>query len=150
MSSRSDALQRRGYVLFSDSGLPLREFWLGGALVDWLDEELYGAMPPKQQNGKWRGSLHPYEQVEQALTTYSYDNAFKNTGQIVNIMPQHKGIFEFKTPDVRIFGWFLEKRCFVADRGAFKYALSSKTITAIIGDLVAIRGSGAYVRNNYL
>ena len=65
-------------------------------------------------------NLSPYEQAEQILYEFmlgrpmAYDVDYKKLG------PLGQHVWELKTPDVRIFGWFARRRYFVAVRGELK------------------------------
>lgn len=72
---------------------------------------------------KDRGTLTPYEQVDRALREFvtgrplAYDQGLK----ILN--PVNHGVWELKTIDVRIFGWFAAPSTFVAVNGAMRSTL---------------------------
>lgn len=84
-----------------------RCFYAAPKLVQWIENDLHHA-----------GSQHnleqsPAEQVDALLEVYcsgevlSYGWAFKE------IKPIGSGVWEFKTADVRIFGWFNREDVFV-------------------------------------
>jgi hypothetical protein len=70
--------------------------------------------------------LDPREQVEQTLYEYviglpmHYDLDYKR------LDPQIKHVWELKTEDVRLFGWFARRKHIIIVKGEMKYNLKSR------------------------
>lgn len=64
----------------------------------------------------WDADAEPIEQVDALLQRYAAGKAlfYGDGGDIRCLRPWSDGIWEFKTPDVRIFGWFPIMDIFVA------------------------------------
>jgi hypothetical protein len=111
-------LRDRGKLFgFSDRTIqkqPLRLLFLAPTLTDWLNDDLQGLVAGRGRD------LSPYEQVYAIFTEYVYESGFSGVGDFVNIIPQSQGVYEMKTTDVRIFGWFYRPCQFVAVVGDLK------------------------------
>lgn len=91
-----------------------RLLFLFQGVVDWIDGTLV-------YYPRIRGrDLTPLEQVEALFHDFVYARDFTGVGHFVNIMPQGDGVYEMKTPDVRVFGWFYRTAQFIAHSGALK------------------------------
>ena len=91
-----------------------RLLFLFHELADWIDGTLV-------YQPRIRGrDLTPLEQVEALFHDFVYIKDFSGVGLFVNIIPQGEGVYEMKTPDVRVFGWFYRRAQFVAHSGALK------------------------------
>lgn len=106
-------LVRRGELHLVDPGLGPREFperklYVTNELLRWIEDHLYemeSAMGVEQA---------PTEQFDDL--TYSFvrgdripvDKFFKC------LRPSDRGVWELKTVDLRLFGWFHSKDCFIA------------------------------------
>jgi hypothetical protein len=55
----------------------------------------------------------PYEQLDALLSEYCEGEELAFSTQFKCMRPLDRGIWTLKTPDVRIFGWFHEKDCFI-------------------------------------
>ena len=91
-----------------------RLLFLFQGLADWIDGTLV-------YQPRIRGrDLTPLEQVEALFHDFVYAKDFTGVGHFVNIMPQGDGVYEMKTTDVRVFGWFYRRVQFIAHSGALK------------------------------
>lgn len=70
--------------------------------------------------------LSPNEQVESIFHEYIANPQFRGGGYFQNITPQREGIYELKTTDIRIFGWFWRPRQFIAVSGEMKKTLKGR------------------------
>lgn len=86
----------------------LRRFYVLPRLRGWME----GVLP--ELGSTWKIEETPNEQVDAMLAVYcageplAYGHRFKPLNHL------GEGIWELKTADVRIFGWFPVKDCFVA------------------------------------
>lgn len=131
MSTQRAELERAGLCLYEEDGEPHRQLWFAPLLLQWLDETLPYAQPPEEQNGHWFGEDEPIEQVFMAIAQYAYNPLFRNVGEIVNITPQSDGVWELKTDDVRIFGWFYRRKILIVSEGRLKGGLSTSDVNAV-------------------
>jgi hypothetical protein len=76
--------------------------------IAWLDELAKGSQP-----GRRLGEATPAEQVDDLFNTFLSGMPLVHMRQFRTIRAEKNAVWELKTPDVRIFGWFLKKDCFV-------------------------------------
>jgi hypothetical protein len=114
--------------------MPQRVMFFAPDFERWLSTELIKV--PNIDDRK----ISPHEQAEQILYEFivgwplAYDVGYKK----LNPFTLH--VWELKTPDVRILGWFARKAHFVAVRGLLKSALRhAKLYKPHIEDVVAFR-----------
>ena len=75
-------------------------------------------------------NLFPYDQVEQAFYEFAIGRPMAYDVHYKKLDPLLQHIWEFKTEDVRIFGWFPRKRHFLAIGGELKKNLLKKSLYA--------------------
>src|ERR1700743_1077858 len=80
--------------------------------IAWLGELAKGAEPERRL-----GEATAAEQADQLITTFLSGEPLVHMKQFRSIRAEKNAVWELKTPDVRIFGWFLRKDCFVAGFG---------------------------------
>lgn len=86
---------------------PFREFYAVPGLHRWFDDTLPGMV------SSWNIELSPLEQFVALAEIFcsgerlAYEKQFKPLTHILD------GIWELKTDDIRIFGWFHRKDCFI-------------------------------------
>ncbi|AIT79116.1 hypothetical protein JI59_04495 [Novosphingobium pentaromativorans US6-1] len=56
----------------------------------------------------------PEEQLDGLLADFCEGVEIAVGTQFKCLIPQENGVWELKTPDVRMFGWFHQKDCFIA------------------------------------
>lgn len=86
---------------------------------NWSDGILKPAVRVRGRN------LSPYEQVEQIFHDFVIGRPMTYGVHHRKLEPLGQHIWELKTPDVRVFGWFARRGHFVAMDGEFKDNLSS-------------------------
>lgn len=77
-------------------------------VVEWFDTELPGLDP---ELGDGRQS--PIEQVDDLLHDYVSGADFAYYERSHSMHPSEHGVWELKTTDIRLFGWFVSKGVFV-------------------------------------
>lgn len=82
------------------------------AFVDWLSE-----LSRSDHPSPLRADMTPAEQVDFLFFTYVTGQPLTYSRQFRAIRPEPNAIWELKTIDLRIFGWFLRKDCFVCAFG---------------------------------
>jgi hypothetical protein len=87
---------------------PMRLLYGTPTFITWLNDLLAGAQPPNRL-----GDATPVEQIDQLFHTYLSGMPLIYTKQFRFIRAEKNAVWEFKTPDTRIFGWFIKKDCFV-------------------------------------
>lgn len=111
-------LEAAGHLLEFEPDLEEGEFpsrWVHQApcFPAWF-ESLKNETPDAPRN------LSPYEQVEQALYDYCMGKPLIYDRDRRRLDPQLFGVWEFKTADVRVFGWLPQKRHFIAHHVAMR------------------------------
>ena len=88
---------------------PLRLLYGTPSFVAWLQEVLDGAEPPLRL-----GDASIAEQIDDLFYSFLSGEPLIFTRQFRVVRTEENAVWELKTPDVRIFGWFMAKDCFVA------------------------------------
>jgi hypothetical protein len=91
---------------------PVRLLYATPDFMDWLDAVLAGAQPPTRL-----GQATPAEQIDDLFHAFLTGAPLIFTRQFRFIRAEDNAVWELKTPDARIFGWFMMKDCFVAVNG---------------------------------
>ncbi len=78
------------------------------AFIVWLGELAKGTGPERRL-----GEATAAEQVDDLINTFLSGRPLVYMRQFRSIRAEKNAVWELKTPDVRIFGWFLKKDCFV-------------------------------------
>lgn len=96
------------YEAFLPAGtLPCREIYFSQVMYEWHDKRL------PEMKSYWGLEFKPDEQVLGLLVDY-ISGVDLSIGDDLKLLTYESGVWEFKTPDVRIFGWFPKKDCFIA------------------------------------
>ena len=77
--------------------------------IDWLGGLTKGAEPQRRL-----GEATAAEQVDDLFNTFLSGLPLVYMRPFRSVRAEKNAVWELKTPDVRIFGWFLQKDCFVA------------------------------------
>lgn len=85
-----------------------REMWLTVNVRDWFADELPVLTPYRE------GDIHPAQQIRAMLRDFLTGEEFDEGRMFRRMQPYERDVFELKTPDVRIFGWFYKPRVFIA------------------------------------
>jgi hypothetical protein len=88
---------------------PLRLLYGTPQFVAWLREVLEGAQPSRPL-----GQAFAAEQLDDLFHSFLRGDRLVFTRQFRVIRAEENAVWELKTPDLRIFGWFMTKDCFVA------------------------------------
>jgi hypothetical protein len=88
---------------------PLRLLYGTPQFVTWLQDVLDGAEPPGRL-----GDASIGEQIDDLFYSFLSGEQLVFTKQFRVVRAEENAVWELKTPDVRIFGWFMAKDCFVA------------------------------------
>jgi hypothetical protein len=105
--TRSGALSRLNPVLDADQQ-EFRAFYAGARLERWILEIL----PTLEGTSAW-SEISPIEQVDDFLALYASGETLTYGWTFKPLVHLGDGVWEMKTADVRIFGWFAEFDCFV-------------------------------------
>lgn len=115
ISSTLTTLLERGDLWRFDADLdpgvvPVRLFYTTAVAGVWLETDLVDL--PRL----WDAEADPIEQVDALLQRYASGKVlcYGDGGDVRCLRPWHDGVWEFKTPDVRIFGWFPAMDVFIA------------------------------------
>lgn len=85
-----------------------RAIFMSPRLRDWMA----GVLPVLESS--WRIELTPEEQVVALTDVFAAGEPLAFGTQFSPLHPIRKGVWELKTADVRIFGWFVRRDQFVA------------------------------------
>lgn len=87
--------------------VPKRLLYGSPNLVAWLDKNL-----PTMKT-QWQSVWTPEQQVSILLIQYFYGRPLETPRQYRHLRPHDKWIWELKTDDIRIFGWFYKMDVFI-------------------------------------
>lgn len=112
-------LASAGELLRLDPALGLRvqeqrSIYLLPKVGDWLNGEL----PALEST--WNIETPPLEQVDALFADFCAGKPLCVGWNVKPLVHLGDGIWELKTADVRIFGWFPQKDCFIATAGNLK------------------------------
>ncbi|KAB1079388.1 hypothetical protein [Methylobacterium soli] len=93
---------------------PQRMLFGTPGFLEWLTE-LLGSPDPSPLGLE----LSPAEQLDALFADYISGAPLNHTRQFRILRPSRSSVWELKTPDLRIFGWFLQRDCFLAVFGAW-------------------------------
>lgn len=93
--------------------LPERLLYCTDGFRDW-----FGRVLPTLKRD--RGTLTPQEQVERQFHDFVLGRPQVYNQGVKSLDPMIDGVWEMKTSDVRIFGWFAARNCFIAVNGALR------------------------------
>ena len=88
---------------------PLRLLYGTPQFVTWLQDVLNGAEPPRRL-----GDASIAEQIDDLFYSFLSGEQLIFTKQFRVVRAEDNAVWELKTPDIRIFGWFMARDCFVA------------------------------------
>lgn len=77
--------------------------------IAWLQDRLVA-----HEKSATSDNLSPAEQLDQLFYTFVSGHPLVHPRQYRFIRAESHAVWELKTPDLRIFGWFLARDCFVA------------------------------------
>ena len=91
---------------------PQRMLFGTPGFLEWLSERLESTEPSPLGL-----ELTPAEQLDALFAGFISGARLNHTRQFRNLRPVDAAVWELKTPDLRIFCWFLQKDCFLAVSG---------------------------------
>ena len=129
----TDSLLKHEPDLYA-SDLPHRIAYFAPAFDEWLDEVLWPI-------GRYRGrDLTPFEQAEQILYEFVVGLPLAYSFHYRKLEPISLHVWELKTTDVRLFGWFPQKAVIVLVAGTLKENVRNfKDYTPFVQKVVAFR-----------
>jgi len=90
-------------------GFPIRELYALPAVREWIEKVLPGL--PTERNAQ----MSPQEELDDLLFNYiSSEGTMKYGKMFKDLIPATDECWELKTWQLRIFGWFYRKDCFIA------------------------------------
>lgn len=82
----------------------------------------------------------PLEQVDALFANFAEGQPMQMGREFRQLKPGSHGIWEMRTPDIRIFGWFPQKDIFVAARGNdASFIKEHRLYAGYIGEVVRVR-----------
>ena len=97
--------------------LECREIYGVPRFIKWLDNEL------RDLGSTWNIEVSPLEQVAACIDEFVSGGWLEMNKRVRQITPVGEGVWELKTADIRIFGWFARRDCFIAALGIPKQTL---------------------------
>lgn len=116
--------------------MPERSFYAYPRVTKWLDEKLPTLEPVLDQDRQ-----SPIEQVDFLLYEFIRGGSIAHWKQAHIMTPKTNGVWELKTPDIRFFGWFACKDCFVAAEVASAAQVKDHNLYGGYQNLVVFRRS---------
>lgn len=113
-----------------------RLIYASGGLIEWLDQTL----PSLASN--WQIETPPMEQLDAFLEEYASGEPLVYKLRFNPINPIGDGIWELKTADLRIFGWFHKKDCFIGVSADMTWRIKEYKLYA------GYRNEAVNIRNN--
>ncbi len=86
----------------------LRQIFVTPNVRDWLTQQL------PTMNSSWNLEASPLEQFDALAEEFCAGKVLKIDWQLKSLNHLGDGIWELKTADVRLFGWFPARDCFIA------------------------------------
>ncbi|MGJ3263753.1 MAG: hypothetical protein ACFE0R_11015 [Salinarimonas sp.] len=107
-------LEKRGDIVRLDADLgprqqAFRRLFVAPTVAQWLQRDLGG-----RDTSVIGNALSPLEQIDSLFERFVSGRALDHGRQFKCLRPAEKAVWELKTDDVRIFGFFTERDCFVA------------------------------------
>lgn len=94
--------------------LPVRRVYGTRSFIDWLEERRVRLEP-----SKLGVDLSIIEQIDSIFYRFIVGDSLRNRWDFRCVKVESNPVWEFKTPDIRIFGWFPDKDCFIAVCGGW-------------------------------
>jgi hypothetical protein len=109
-----DSLQASGAIAkveieLGGRQLPKRMLFATPGFLNWLEERV-----AESQASPLGADLTPVEQLDYLFFAFVSGRPLVYSRQFRTIRPERNAVWELKTVDLRIFGWFLKRDCFVA------------------------------------
>lgn len=121
-------------VDLEDNEMPLRVIYLSLACDTWLVADL---VPVARFAGR---KLTPYEQVDQIFYEFVIGRPMAYSVDYRKLEPLTEHVWELKTQDARLFGWFAKKGHFVVVCAALKNQVRKfKDYAPFVAKVVAFR-----------
>lgn len=126
----------------------IRRVFMLPRVPEQIDERIADAVSDRQIN------TLPMEQLDQLLVDFSVGTALAVETQFKCLQPVGHGVWELKTADVRMFGWFDTKDCFVCAAADTAYRVKHFNLyQGYISEVARLRDAllapdGQYVEGN--
>lgn len=105
-------LEQKGWLWKLTPELSPRELELRTVLVSKVAKNWIANKLPLLES-RWKSEIEPAAQLDDLLTLFCTGDRLKHGKQFHVLQPRYQGVWELKTPDLRLFGWFPERDCFV-------------------------------------
>ncbi|MEA1832539.1 hypothetical protein U8607_10635 [Methylobacterium durans] len=96
-------------VSLGPSRLPMRQLYGTSGFILWLEDRML-----HQATSAMGAEATPFEQLDELFYRYISGTTLIHRRDFRCIKPEKNPVWEMKTPDLRIFGWFPMKDCFIA------------------------------------
>lgn len=123
--SESKLLRKVQGVLAIDED-PKRDLYVGNEAYDWLCHNVQSAAA----DGYIDGALSPKEQLRDVFRRFISGDDFEDDPFFPKPLDEPDNtIWELRTADLRLFGWFYRQREFVISSASFKKSLAEGSLT---------------------
>lgn len=95
--------------------MPERAIYAFPRAVEWMQEHL----TELQSDGYYTGVVSPLEQADDLLHRFIIGDDMQDKPPR-SMRPEREGVWELRTPDLRFFGWFWKRGCFLLSAIATK------------------------------
>ncbi len=111
-----------------------RVIYMSLALLDWMDKSL-----PKLLS-QWNIEISPQEQLAAFVEIFASGKVLNYRHQFWPLNNLGSGVWELKTADLRVFGWFPSPDCFIAHRADSTERIKRhKLYAGYVGEVVRFR-----------
>lgn len=105
-------LERKGWLWkfvpeLQPRELETRTLYVAKSAKTWIEQKL-----PNLSSGS-NSEIEPSGQLDDLLALFCNGGKLRHGRQFHIMHPRTEGVWELKTPDLRLFGWFPERDCFV-------------------------------------
>jgi hypothetical protein len=95
---------------------PWRSFLALERLIHWMTD----ALPSLE--GNW-GDLNPIQQLDAVLADFVSGAPLEFRRHVRVIRPHHDAVWELRTTDLRVFGWFAARNVFIGSSAGLKHQI---------------------------
>lgn len=120
-------------ALNGSSSLPQRYFYASPRLISWVEEEL----PAYDRDHDAR--LSPADQFVVLLEKFQRGTRLNHDADVKAISVAEEGIWEFRTTDLRILGWFGDHDRFIGVTAAMKKSIRQRGYPSMKEEVLRFR-----------
>jgi hypothetical protein len=107
-----------------------RIIYASPAFREWLETVL------PSLHSDWAIETTPLEQFIERHASFAAGECLDFGNHIRPLNPVSQGVWELKTPDLRVFGWFSAQDCFIAHQGELASLIKSRRLYSVYAEKV--------------